>query len=67
MGKRGESDAVPLDERRCTECGRGVKDGARFYTRPQCGPNSYRPVCAQCDVDRVRASRAEARAILGGR
>lgn len=51
--------ALPLAERRCTTCGRGVGDGATFYHRPGGGPHSYRPVCADCDQGRVRAARRE--------
>lgn len=46
--------AIPLSERRCTTCGRGVDEGAQFRPRPRGGPHSHFAICRDCDNARVR-------------
>lgn len=36
---------IPLESRRCTGCGRGAAEGARFMPRG----NGYRPQCCDCE------------------
>jgi hypothetical protein len=51
---------IPLEERRCTVCGRGVADGAEFRTRHHPGGyTSHYPYCRECE-SKGRLARREA-------
>ncbi len=54
--------AIPLAERRCTRCGRGVADGVTFWRHR----GFYRPQCNECFAAYRRELRA-ARAVEQGR
>lgn len=49
MARRERNKAISLADRRCSKCRRGVAQGAEFRFRPNGGPNSYFPVCRECD------------------
>lgn len=48
--------AIPLAQRRCTKCGRGVAGGASFYPK-HAGGIALRPVCNDCLVTQRRKNR----------
>ncbi len=57
---KGKVQAIPLGERRCTTCRRGIAEGARFRRRFPKRPNSVAlvPVCIDCEAATLKARRA---------